>query len=382
MKLTVENNKCKILPEVIFLKKFSVGRLMATIFAIIIIILLMPIDNIISSSNDDNLVKGTVVQVENYSENSTQQIKVLINQGELKGREFIVDNTLTLSNKMLELSSNDKVILIVSELEDGTMDLKTYQYVRQNKLMYLVIVFIILVLLVGGIKGINAVVSVGFTIAVISLVLIPRLLKGENPITWTIICSLIIAVFSLIIQQGISKKSVSSLVGTLGGIIVAGVVTIFMSGSLNVTINTEETVQLLRLSENVNYNFQYLLFAAIVIGALGANIDMSMSVASAMNEIKESNKMISKKEFIKAGMNVGRDVIGTMTNTLVLAYVGSTLATLMVFFGYNVSFTNIINLHDISIEILRSLSGSIGIILCVPLTVFTRVFIEKIKLNN
>lgn len=187
---------------------------------------------------------------------------------------------------------------------------------------------------------------------------------------------LIIAFFSLIIQQGFSKKTFSSLIGTLGGVTTAGIVTAIMSNTLRITINSEEIIKLLKISQNTKFDFQAILFSSIVIGALGANIDMSMSVATAMNEVKESNKNISRGELISCGMNVGRDVIGTMTNTLVLAYVGSSLVIFMIFMAYNVDLGYITNLEDISIEILRSLAGSIGIILSVPLTVFARAFME------
>lgn len=148
----------------------------------------------------------------------------------------------------------------------------------------------------------------------------------------------------------------------MGGVTVAGIVTIIMSSSSQISINSEEAMKLLRIPQSIDFNFQSILFSSVVVGALGANIDMSMSVATAMNEIKESNKHISRGKLISCGINVGRDVIGTMSNTLVLAY--------------NVQFNYIINLEDISIEILRSLAGSISIVLSVPLTVITRAFME------
>ncbi|NLZ48538.1 MAG: YibE/F family protein, partial [Clostridiales bacterium] len=289
---------------------------------------------------------------------------------------FNINNTLMLSDNLLTLKKNDKIVLLINEYEDGSLDITTYQYVREKKILHLVLFFILLVLIVGGFKGVHAVLSVAFTIAVISILLIPRLIRGDNPITVTIICSLIIAFFSLIIQQGFSKKTFSSLIGTLGGVSIAGIVTLIMSKSLQVSINSEDAIGLMQVTQGYNFNFQALLFSSIVIGALGANIDMSMSIATAMNELKESTPSISRNDLIRAGMNIGRDVIGTMSNTLVLAYVGSALVSLMIFVGYNVNLSYIINLEDISMEILRSLAGSIGIILCVPLTVFARAFMD------
>jgi uncharacterized membrane protein len=174
----------------------------------------------------------------------------------------------------------------------------------------------------------------------------------------------------------LNKKTISCLIGTLGGVIIAGIITFIMSNSLHVSINYEEFLSLSKYSPNIKFNFQGILFSSIVIGALGANLDMSMSVATSMNELKESNPSISKNLLITSGFNIGRDMIGTMANTLILAYVGSSIVTLMVFLGHNVNFSYIISLQDISVEILRALAGSMGMILSVPLTVFARVYMD------
>lgn len=327
---------------------------------------------------NEELINAKVIEVLESDSQSVQKVKVLVKEGEFKDKEFIVDNTLMMRNNKVILKKKDEVLLLIQGSDEENLTITTYQYVREKKLLHLALFFILLVVVIGGVKGVHAILSVGFTICVISVLLLPGLLSGKDPIKLTIMCSFLIAIFSLIIQHGFSKKTISSFVGTVGGVVTAGIVTLIMSNSLQVSINSEELMSLLRISQNINFNFQSLLFSGIVIGALGANIDMSMSVATAMNEIKESNKNITRAELIKCGMNVGRDVIGTMSNTLVLAYVGSAVVTFMIFIGYNIDFNYIINLEDISIEILRSLAGSIGIILSVPLTVFTRALMEDI----
>jgi uncharacterized membrane protein len=326
--------------------------------------------------NKNELVRATVIKILKSDSKVVQEVKVIIREGKYKGKEFAVENSLISGNKLISLKENDNVMLIIDGDNEENLNIITYEYIRDKKIIYLGIFFVILVILVGGIKGIYALLSVGFTICVISVAFLPGLLSGYNPVKLTIYCSLIIALFSLIIQHGFSKKTFSSFIGTLGGVTAAGLVTIIMSSSLQVSVNSEEVTSLLRIPQKIDFNFQYILFASVVIGALGANIDMSMSVATAMNEVKQSNKHISKAEFIKCGMNVGRDVIGTMSNTLVLAYIGSSLVTLMIFMGCNAELNYVINLEDMCIEILRSLAGSVGIILSVPLTVFARAFMK------
>ncbi|MBC2398656.1 putative membrane protein [Clostridium tetanomorphum] len=329
-----------------------------------------------NSSSNEEFSRAIVKEILPSNSTDYQKIKVLIKEGKLKGKEFTVDNNLSRGDNLLLLKPKDTILLMIRSSNENNFDITVYEYIRERKLLYLVCSFALLILVIGGIKGLQALVSVTFTICVISILFIPGLLSGYNPIKLSIICSLIISFFSLIVQNGLNKKSFSSLIGTVGGITVAALVTYLMGNSLNISMNSEEIVQLSRLSENINFNFQSIFFSSVVIGALGANIDMSMSVASAMNEIKESNKNITNLEFIKCGMNVGRDVIGTMCNTLILAYVGSSLVTLMIFVAYNINFTYIANLQEISIEILRSLAGSMGIILSVPLTVISRVLMD------
>ncbi|SCN23541.1 YibE/F-like protein [Clostridium sp. N3C] len=358
------------------MNKLSILRIIFSILSLFLILTLSPFGIKNDDYNNKDLYRAVVLETLESDSTDTQKIKVLVEEGKFNGKEFNINNTLMLSDNLLTLKKNDKIVLLINEYEDGSLDITTYQYVREKKILHLVLFFILLVLIVGGFKGVHAVLSVAFTIAVISILLIPRLIRGDNPITVTIICSLIIAFFSLIIQQGFSKKTFSSLIGTLGGVSIAGIVTLIMSKSLQVSINSEDAIGLMQVTQGYNFNFQALLFSSIVIGALGANIDMSMSIATAMNELKESTPSISRNDLIRAGMNIGRDVIGTMSNTLVLAYVGSALVSLMIFVGYNVNLSYIINLEDISMEILRSLAGSIGIILCVPLTVFARAFMD------
>lgn len=336
--------------------------------------------NIDSNGSDifdtNDLTKATVTKISKLDSNIVQEVEVTIKEGEYKGKKFTVENSLISGNKLIALREKDEVLLIVNGDNEEDLNIITYEYVRDKKLIYLLLFFVILVMFVGGIKGINALLSVGFTICVISVMFLPGLLSGYNPVELTIYCSLIIAFFSLIIQHGFSKKTFSSLIGTIGGVTAAGVVTVIMSSSLQVSIGSEEVMSLLRIPQKIDFNFQHIFFASAVIGALGANIDMSMSVATAMNEVKQSNKRISKAELIECGMNVGRDVIGTMSNTLVLAYIGSSLVTLMIFMGCNAQLNYVINEEDMCIEILRSLSGSVGIILSVPLTVFARALME------
>lgn len=129
-------------------------------------------------------------------------------------------------------------------------------------------------------------------------------------------------------------------------------------------------------------NFKDIMLSAIMISALGACMDVGMSIASAISEIKTKKPDMTSKELIKSGMNIGKDVMGTMTNTLILAYVGSAMLCILLYNinGFDLPF--IINSEDITVEVLKSLSGSIGLVCTIPLTaIFGGLIIGNYKSN-
>jgi len=294
------------------MSKFSLSRIILTFFLLFLVLNFSPFN--FSKTNDEffnnkTICKALVESVINSDSDQNSRVKVLVSEGKYKNKEFTLDNSLVVNDRELILRPNDYVQISISDDINGELNVKMYNYIRTKHIFFLVSFFILLVIVIAGIKGLYAVLSIAFNISVIYMILLPGLLSGYSPIALTIICCLIISFSSLIIQNGLNKKTISCLIGTLGGVIIAGLVTYVMSNSLQVSIKNE-------------------------------------------------------------------DVIGTMTNTLILAYVGSSMVTLMIFLGYNINFSYLINLQDISVEILRSLAGSIGIILSVPITIFARACMD------
>ena len=149
----------------------------------------------------------------------------------------------------------------------------------------------------------------------------------------------------------------------------AGLLTLLMSYLMQLTGMISEETLYLQLVQTANpIDLRGLVFAAIIIGALGAIMDVAMDIASSLNEMRQNIPNISGKQLIKSGMNIGRDVMGTMANTLILAYIGSGLITTLLLVAYNVSFIELMNMEFIVVEILQALVGSIGILLAIPMT--------------
>ena len=211
--------------------------------------------------------------------------------------------------------------------------------------------------------------------------MIKGIYKGFDPI-WTSIftCVFIIAATFFIIG-GINKKIITASIGTLGGVILAGgVATIFnylckMSGA------GEDAIQLSVSMTTMTFNFKDLLFAGIIISALGACMDVGMSIASSLDEIKSKNPDITYKELFKSGMNIGRDTIATMTNTLILAYVGGSITLILLFLACNISLVDIVNKETIAQEIISAIAGSMGVVYTVPITSIVYSILNKVKLT-
>jgi uncharacterized membrane protein len=242
---------------------------------------------------------------------------------------------------------------------------------KTNDLIYLLIIFIVLILIIGRMKGLKAIVSLGLTLLLIIKLFIPRLLYGDDPVVLAILISLVITFVTLIIISGFNKKTTASVLGTVGGVLIGGVVAMIISNDAHVIGITYDHAQFLNyIPQEVTFNFSGLLFAAILFGALGAVMDVSMSIASSIQELKTANNSFGFSDLFKAGMNIGKDIMGTMVNTLILAYTGASMSLMILYVAYGTPLVEIFNNDIIATEIIRALAGTIGILIAIPFTAF------------
>lgn len=305
------------------------------------------------------------------SQNRYKNVVVKITSGSHKGEEVTVENIVNETTKaqgMVGTGSN--VLLHIDEGKDGKIkDAYIYEIMRSNDLMWLTIVFALFLVLVGGKKGLKSVLTLGLTAIAVIKILIPLILMGFNPIIVTVIICISVIIISIIILCGKNKKALSAIIGTAGGLLIAGLIAMMMTHRMALKgLGDEESQMLIYATHNPDFNFSGLLFSGILLGALGAVMDVSISIASSMFEIVNVNKDISGLGLIKSGMNVGRDIMGSMANTLILAYAGSAMYTLLLTSSYGMSLSKIINQDVVASELLKALSGSIGLIFTIPLT--------------
>ncbi|MFA5576171.1 MAG: YibE/F family protein [Tissierellaceae bacterium] len=313
-----------------------------------------------------------------YEGIKVQHVRVQIKSGDYKGKVMDLENHLS-DNVVYDIivKEGDKVIVVIEE-EDGLMEVYITDFQRSNHILYLVIFFIGLILAIGKIKGLKAVISLGLTVASIFYILLPLILKGANPIPVSIAIAVGVTIATILLVSGANYKSLSAILGTSAGVLVAGIISYYIGLKAHLTgLSSEEASMLIYIPQNIAFNFRNLLFAGIILGALGAVMDVGMSIASSIDEIYNANNQLSTKDLFKSGMNVGKDIMGTMTNTLILAYAGSSIPLLLLFSAYETSLIKVLNLDLIATEAVRSLAGSIGLVLTIPITAFISSIMTK-----
>ncbi len=310
-----------------------------------------------------------------------QEVTIEIIEGDYIGEEFTTNFVLSydIEGKILayELDKGDKVIVQLAEDADGNVTATVQDVVRSNYIILMFLFFLFSIVLVGGKRGIKAIIGLLLTIIFIYLILVKRIFVGDNAIIITVITAMLIIGATFVVIGGINKKILTAAIGTLGGVITAGGVALFFNRLAKMSGACEDAIQLSINMSAISFNFRDLLFVGIIISALGACMDVGMSIASSLDEIKMKNPDITWKELLKSGMNIGRDVIGTMTNTLILAYVGSSLTLILLFMACNMKFTEILNKETIAEQVIAAIAGSIGVVYTVPITSFVYSVLNK-----
>lgn len=261
------------------------------------------------------------------------------------------------------VSVGDKVVL----MSYGENYLFQYYY-RFDKVVVLGLVMIGFILFMGGIKGLNTIVSLSLTCLSIFFILIPSIKGGYNIYLSTVVICLYIIVETQIIVYGLSKKSVITALSCSAGVIFSGVISLFMDRWMKLTGYTNDDTYMLSTLFGFDVNVKAIMFSMITIGALGAIMDVSMSVTSPLCELKKAGKGASAGTLMESGFSIGKDFMGTMTNTLILAYMGSSMIVVLVYAASNYPLLSILNKEEIVFEFLQSLVGSLGILFTIPLT--------------
>lgn len=269
----------------------------------------------------------------------------------------------------IDAREGTRVILRLDYEEDGTPYIVSFvNYDRGLVLGGLVLVFAALLIIIGGKKGLMALLGLVFTLVCLWFLLIPLIMRGVPPIPAAIAIAALTATVSLLLLTGFTRKTLCAALGCVGGVAAAGLFAA-VTGTLTPLggFNMSEAEELVIRAADHGMTISGLLVAGILISSLGAVMDVAMSIASSCNELYELNPKLTAGQLFRSGMNIGRDAMGTMANTLILAFAGSALNMLILFRAYDYPLLQVLNSDLMAIEILQGVAGSIGIILTVPL---------------
>ena len=303
-----------------------------------------------------------------------QKVLLTIASGQYAGQQ--VEATSPYSNNSGAFCSPGlKVIALVNQGQDGSLVATVYNYDRGIVLWALVGLFLVLLCVVGGRSGTLSALGLAFTFACIFFLYLPMVYSGVSPFWTAVLVVVLVTVVGMYLIGGWSAKTLCSIVATVVGVLVAGLVAnVFGSLGHISGLNVSEIETLAHVGQNSELDVSGLLFSGILISSLGAVMDISMSVTSHECELNAVNPALSMRELFKSGMAVGRDMMGTMTHTLILAFAGGAINTLVIIYAYAMPYFEYWNEYAIGIEILRGLSGSIGIIVSVPCAALITAF--------
>lgn len=317
------------------------------------------------STNQELLAGTDLTQV-------LRTIEVKILEGGHEGKTVLVEND------HLKTKVGDTMYIQITEHQDGLIQYVAYEVYRINWLIFYFILFIILTVWFGGMQGIRGLLSLFASIFVIFYLFLPELLAGGSPILVSTIVSAIIIVLGSYVTHGFNRTTTSAVIGMLATVIVTSLMALHAVYVLRFTgISSDEAVYLIFNTQGA-IDLKGLLLGGIIIGLLGILYDVAIGQAIIVEELLRSAPHLSVKKVFERAIRIGREHIGALVNNLALAYVGVSLPLLLLFYtGTGSGVMAIMNREDIATEIARTLIGSIGLVLAVPITTFLTIIMLR-----
>lgn len=267
----------------------------------------------------------------------------------------------------VDVRAGDTISVRIDTDAQGNYTVSVYNYDRVPLIVGMALVFCLALVLIGGWQGLRALLGLIFTFVCIVWILLPLVLQGWSPIPLTVALVAVTAAAGFYLLGGWQPKTLGALLGALCGVAAAALLGYLATRLVHVSAyQMDESEGLLLARNDTGLQISGLLLSGILIAAQGAVMDTAMSIASAMGELKEKRPDIGYVELFRSGMVIGRDTTGTMANTLVLAFAGSSLNMMVLIFSYRVSFLQLMNTDFMAVEVVRAVAGSLGIICTVP----------------
>jgi uncharacterized membrane protein len=324
--------------------------------------------------------RGRVIEVNNERiihigpvKQGEQQLEVEIRSGRFKGQIFSGSNNLMGKMELDKIfAPGDSVLVVLSVAGDlgEIRHAQVFDHYRTGKTVFLCVVFFFFIILIMGWMGVKIVITFVFTAAALVRVLFPAMLRGWDPIFASVVLVTIITAVIIFLVGGLTRRGLTAFIGSMGGVILTSLLAFFFTYWFKIHGAVRPFAETLLYSGYTHLNLAHLFISGIFLAASGAMMDLSMDIASAMDEIKLQYPAITRFNLIKSGVSVSRHVAGTMSTTLLLAYSAEYTAMIMTFIAQGIPLENVINMVWVSSEVVHTLVGCFGLVLVAPLTVF------------
>lgn len=312
------------------------------------------------SLNDSDHQKGLMV--------GSQEMQVRMVTGTHSGETVSATNALSTYSSVV-MKAGKYVVVVFDELDTGEFQVRVYNYFRAPYILLMVALFFAVLTFVGGKKGIMSGLGLAYTFSCIILIFLPLILRGYSPVFSAILIVVMVTSATMVFLNGMTRKSLCAILGTILGVVLSGILLFLFGNLMHISgYSTDEAEALLLIGNTTGLQVKDLLFSGILIASLGAVMDVAISIVSAIYEMHANIPDIQTGILIRSAMNVGKDMIGTMSNTLILAFAGTSLNLMILLYAYSVQANQLMNMNTIAIEITQALAGSLGVILTVPIT--------------
>ncbi len=336
------------------------GNLLAIcVLSVLLVRVMLPV----AIAQQEHVLEG---EIQSVSENF---VRVLVTSGSLEGETLSVktnNGQLVEDVSAPQYGPGDKVVLSKEAEENAEYYISSY--VRRHSLLALFAVFVLLALLVGGFRGATSLAGLAVSFLVVVKVLLPQISAGRDPVLVSVFSSFLIIPATFYLSHGLSKKTTIAILGTLFSLVITGILAYYFVSAAHITGYASEEAGFLQAMGIVSVNMQALVLAGIIIGLLGVLDDITIAQAAVVEQICIAGDKLGRGRIFRRSMQVGRDHIASMINTLVLVYAGASLPLLLLFVHNPVPLSQLANYELLAEEIVRMLLGSIGLILAVPVT--------------
>ena len=341
------------------------------------------------NNDSTDFVSGKIVEITSSNLEYDQDLKINLGkqvvvveilEGKSAGKRVEIDNYLTAAHNV-EVAIGSKVIISADEPDGIDSYYTVYNFDRGLGMIIFTCVLLLVIIAIGRGKGVKAILGLAYTLYLVIFLLLPTVFSGYSPVLMSIICVALSTIVTLMLLNGASKKTYSAIVATVLGVVLSAGGFYLMSLVLKVNgFSVDEAESLVLIKQATGLSIKDILFAGILISSLGAIMDVGMSIVSALSELFHHQPNLTQKQIFDSGIEIGKDMIGTMTNTLILAFTGSAFITLLVFLSYQVQADQLSNSNYLTIEIAQGICGTFGIVLTVPVaSAVTAAFLARKK---